>query len=129
MIGDYIYELIVLLGGSYLKNVEYGFRRNGCWILALSYSVNENGNLISDSRAGGVYPNADVTGATFFSHLTPTSSWWELSSEQQNAIRSTIPIKRVVGHEPGTEGGYWVEADRSYESGGVGVVRRTYRPW
>jgi hypothetical protein len=92
MIADYIFELIVLLAGSYLKSVEYGFRRNGSWILVLSYSVNSDGNLVSDGRAGGVYPNADVSGATFFSHLALTSSWWTLSVEQRAAIESTIPI-------------------------------------
>jgi hypothetical protein len=129
MIADYLVELTVLLAGRYLQSVEYGFQRNGKWILTLSYSVSPDGTLVTDSRSGGVYPSADVDGATFYSYLCHTRAWLDLSEAQRDAIEDIIPIKRSPSDAPGAEGGYWVESDRSYASGGVGVVRRTYRPW
>jgi len=129
MIADYLLELSVLLSRGYLSSVQYGFRRNGNWILALSYSVNSEGNLVADARSGGVFPSADVGGAVFHSYLFTTSAWHALSSAEQISVQSLLPFERVAANEPGTEGGYWVESDRTYASGGVGVVRRTYRPW
>ena len=129
MIADYLAELTILLLRRHLQSVEYGFRRNGKWILTLAYSVSADGTLVADSRSGGVYASADVSGATFYSYLRYTSSWLNLPQPERDAIKDTIPIKRSEAPEPGAEGGYWVESDRSYASGGVGVVRRTYRPW
>lgn len=129
MITDYLYELTLLLHGGYLKSVQYGFRRDDKWILTLSYSVDAAGHLTSDDRAGGVYAQADVSGATFYSYLSRTDRWFALTQAQREAIESTLPITRTAAPESGATGGYWVESDRSYSSGGVGVVRRTYRPW
>lgn len=128
MIADYLLELIILLRGGYLKSVQYGFRRNGNWILTLAYTVDATGHLTTDTRAGGVYAHADTSGATFYSYLCRTDAWFSLTPAQREAIESTLPVVRTPANEPGAEGGYW-EADRSYASGGVGVVRRTYRPW
>jgi hypothetical protein len=84
---------------------------------------------VADARSGGVFPSANVRGATFNSYLRHTSAWLALSKSEREAFESLLPIERVVSDEPGAEGGYWVQSDRSYSSGGVGVVRRSYRPW
>lgn len=129
LIGDYLLEIVILLSGGWLDEVSYGFWRNDSWVPpVLCYRVNAAGNLVSDSRSGGVIAGANIAGAAWYSHLTTTDGWSALSAEQREVIEMTIPISRVIGDEPGVSGGYWEEGDRTYSSGGVGMVRRTLKP-
>jgi len=128
-IGDYLLELAILLAGGYLDSVIYGYKANGNWLLAVNYTVNADGNLVTDNRPGGIFATADVSGGVWHSYLIYSDAWADLTSTERDAIKSTIPVKRSSGDEPGTGAGYWIEQDRSYSSGGVGVVRKTFRPW
>jgi hypothetical protein len=128
-IGDYLLELAILLAGGYLDTVTYGFKTNGNWLLAVRYAVNSDGNLVADNRPGGIFATADVSRGKWHSYLAYSDAWTDLTSMQREAVKSTVPVQRSYGDEPGTGAGYWVEQDRSYSSGGVGVVRKTFRPW
>jgi hypothetical protein len=128
-IGDFLVELVVLLAGGWLDEVSYGFRRHDSWVPpVLLYRVNSAGNLVADTRSGGVIAGVDISEATWYSYLKKTSAWSDLSSTQREAVESTIPVSRQPANEPGVSGGYWVDSDRSYSSGGVGMVRRTLKP-
>jgi hypothetical protein len=128
-IGDYLLEIVILLAGGWLDEVSYGFRRNeGLIPPVLSYKVNASGNLAADARSGGVVAGANVVGASWHSYLRTTQAWSDLPKPQRESIESTLPFARTIADEPGVSNGYWAEGDRTYSSGGVGMVRKTLRP-
>lgn len=125
-IEEYYGELVELLVHGYVASIEYGFRNNGRRVLSLYYEVRADGSL-SDGRAGGVYARANLAGASWFSYLTYSAKWSELSDEERDQFEARLPIRRTAGHAPADGAGYWV-TDRSYGADGVGTQRRTFRP-
>ena len=65
----YLSELASLLTNQYVKEVTYGYRRNGSWVAALRYAADMHGNLNADDRSGRIPRGADVSGATFGSFM------------------------------------------------------------
>lgn len=124
-ITNYQVELVELLASSVLDSVEYGLRRNGGWLVALSYKVNRAGTL-TDERAGRVRPGVDVSGATGYSYLRYSPGWYRLTTIEQARILTPIPFRRQSAAEPGLGSGAWVE-DKSYAAGGTALVRRSFR--
>jgi hypothetical protein len=120
-------EAAHLLNEGLLDTVTFGYRRNDAWILALSYTARSDGTLSADDRAGHIPRGADVAGASFYSYLTYSAKWSELTVAEQQAVESTLPVDRTPAAEPGTIGGYWTDG-KSYSSNGSGVARRTFRP-
>jgi hypothetical protein len=120
-------ELTELLANDYVKSVEYGFRKGEVRVVSLFYEVQANG-LLTDGHSGGVYARADVSGATWFSFMTPSDKWNKLPSDEQRRFEEKLPIKRSAGEPPKDGAGYWV-SDRSYFADGVGTTRRTFRPY
>lgn len=123
---DYVEEVVEYLAASYLKSVEYGFRKDANWLVSLRYEVRSDGTL-TDGAPGGVYPHADTTGASFYSFLSQNSAFFSLSSSAQDDFKSKLPIDRTPGQEPGHINGYWVPGN-TYASGGVGADRQMWRP-
>ncbi len=119
-------EAAILLRDGYLGEVIYGYRRNGNWILALSYVARGDGTLDADDRAGRVSRGDDVSGAVFHSYLTHSRAWDKLTWDERRAIEAKLPVTRTSGEPPGTTGGYW-RTDRTYSSNGTGVARSTFR--
>ena len=120
-------ELVELLVLGYVESVEYGFKQEGKWIVSLFYEVRSDGSL-TDNRAGGVHARANITGATWFSFLTYNGKWFLLSENERAPIEAGLPIRRSTGQAPQHGNGYWV-TDRMYSADGVGVQRRTFRPY
>ena len=63
-------ELAQYLNEQYLLEYEFGFQNDSKRIVSWHYRVDENGALTTDDRAGKVVPYVDVTGATYFNHLS-----------------------------------------------------------
>lgn len=123
-IDDYVEELVVLLVRGWLDTVEYGFRRDGGWILSLRYEVRADGT-IADGGAGRVPARADLTGTAWYSYLTHTSAYH--AAPDRDTVSGALAIQRSAASEPGHADGYW-ETGKSYSSGGVGAVRKVWRP-
>lgn len=128
MIDAYEEELIALLKEDYLDTVTYGYRRDGRWVAgaALRYQATDGGGLIADDDPGRIRPDADISGAHFYSFLTYNSRWWALSERQKQSFKEGLPFQRGSGSEPGVENGYWT-TDRTYAAGGRGVSRSIIR--
>lgn len=107
-------ELIILLLHACLKNVTYGFRRNGVWIEpTIRYTARElEEEFPDDHDPGRIYPGSDISRAYFYSYLNYSSNWDNLS----NSIKSRIPIKRSYAVEPGING--YLSLDKTYSAGG-----------
>jgi len=120
-INAYEEELISLLKGDYLKEITYGFKRNGFWVEALRYHALPGGNLTNDDP-GKILPGIDVSETIFASYLVHNSRWYALTSEQQTAFYSALTIKRGHGTEPPLESGTWATS-LIYSAGGQGVGR------
>jgi hypothetical protein len=126
-IEDYGEEAAQLLNKGLLGTVTFGYRRNGDWVFALRYTGRNDGTLTADDRAGQVPRGIDISGASFCSYMTYSPKWDSLSLEDQQAVKSALPVRRTAATEPGASGGYWT-AGNTYSSNGSGVARRTFRP-
>ena len=121
----YVDEAVEYLVAGYLKNVEYGFRKAGDWVVSLRYEVRSDGTL-TDGAPGGVYAHADTAGAHFHSFLRQNSTYSNLSPAAQAEFKAKLPVDRTPGQEPGHVNGYWVTGN-TYASGGVGADRKMWR--
>ena len=126
-IDAYEVEATVLLTHGYLESVQYGFRRNGRWIVpTLSYQANDLAGTM-DNDPGKVPTGADISNADFYSFLTRTRAWHGLSASQQETVYASarIPFRRTPADEPGVDG-YW-SRDLTYSAGGRSLDRFTLR--
>ena len=121
-IKNYVQELVILLADGYLESVDYGFQKDGKWILALSYEVYESTGTLKDDNSGRIPPGKDISGATWYSYLRRSSKFWKLSNEDQEKIHTSITIKRSSASDPST--GVSSNHDKTYSSTGVGTDRK-----
>ncbi len=126
-IANYEAEVTALLKAGYLGTVTYGFRKDGQWIEpTLRYTARElAGSSANDDDPGKVRPWANVTGATFYSYLTKSAAWSNLSGAEQEAFEATLPIQRNGAPEPSVSG--YLEEDRTYSAGGRALGRSSVR--
>ncbi|MGC4052412.1 MAG: hypothetical protein QM757_24030 [Paludibaculum sp.] len=126
-IRDYAEELAQYLNEGYVSEYEFGYKKDGKRVVSWRYRVDANGNLTTDDRPGKVVPYVDVTGASFFNFLTPSSRFCALSAAEQSRFQSSLPVQRPGGQPPADGSGYWV-SDRNYFSGGQALGRQTFQP-
>jgi hypothetical protein len=69
--------------------------------------------------------HADVTGATFYSYLIYSSSWYQLSEVEKASFNKRLPFERGGAPEPGITG--YLSDDRIYSSGGRALNRASVR--
>ncbi len=126
-IREYAEELAQYINAGYVAEYEFGYKKDGKRIVCWRYNVDANGHLTTDDRAGKIVPYVDVTGAVFFNFLTPSSSFYQLTTEQQARFEAGLPLQRPGGQPPTDGSGYWT-SDRNYYSGGCGLNRLTFQP-
>ena len=126
-IEQYGQEATLMLAKGYLGTVTYGFKKDSAWIVALRYTANNDGTLVSDDRAGRVPRGVDTSGAAFYSYLTYSAKKSTLDPTEWEAFATTLPFRRGGAPEPGTSGGYWA-SDNTYSSNGSGLSRTTFKP-
>jgi len=123
-IDDYETEFVELLVAGYLRQVEYGFKKEGQRVVSVRYTVRAGSG--EPERAGGVDGTADVSGATFFSFLHYTAAFEALNSAERDRFEQSLPFQRSGGNEPQDGSGYWI-SDRTYGAGGVSAGRETFK--
>ncbi|WP_194908986.1 hypothetical protein [Catenulispora rubra] len=121
---EYRQELELLLTDGYVSQYQFGFKKSGKVVWSLRYSVGANGSLTGG--AGGVPRGEDVTGATWFTFLTYSARWHDLTATARKTVQDELPFKRGFGSLPSDTHGAWV-VDRNYASGGVGLEREVFR--
>lgn len=121
-IDEYQQELIKLLDKGYLSEVTYGFQKNGKWRVALKYLSTGQGNISTNNDPGGIKYQGEVDDTYFASFLSYSQPWYELSTEDRERFKETLPFKRTGAPEPGVESGSWA-GSRFYTSGSMGVNR------
>lgn len=129
-IGEFEREVAEMLRLGYLGTVTYGFKRDGKWIEpALRYTARELIDGGVDDDPGRVQPRLDISGASFYSYMTYSSAWDTLTSEQQAAVKKTLPIQRNGAPEPAVAGGRYFADDRTYSAGGRSLGRQSIRSY
>ena len=125
-IDDYVEEAALLLRDGYLGTVSYGFRAASTneWKLRLRYTATLGGQL-TDGRPGSLPATAVISGCPFYSYLTYSSKFVELTATKQAEIKATLPVSRVGGEEPAARSGRTLTGNR-YSRNGVGVTRDVY---
>lgn len=126
-INDYETEIIELLKNGYLRKVSYGFMKEGNFIEpTLNYTAQELRQFNSvDDDPGKVRPGANIDGASFYSFLTYSDAWFNLSLEERNRFKNSLPFNRSTASEPGING--YLHQDRTYSSGGKSLSRSTVK--
>jgi len=125
-IAEFEAEVIELLKAGYLGTVTYGFRKNGQFIEpSLRYTARELADGANDDDPGKLRASADIAGATFYSYLTYSAAWDQLSATERDQFKSRMPFYRGSADEPGVNG-YLVD-DRTYSSGGRALNRSSVR--
>lgn len=126
MIDKYETEITALLRAGYLKQVTFGFKKNGNYISpTLRYEATDLANNGIDDRPGKIPIGKDVTGATFHSYLIYSSKWFSLTKNEQDAFENGMPYKRTNADEPGVTG--YFSSDKTYSSGGRAMNRSVVR--
>jgi hypothetical protein len=127
-IARYQDELVVMLDGGFVREYEFGFKKDDRRVVSWQYRVNASGDLAggSDQRSGGMFARADVSGATIFNFMSYTPAWFDLSDSERATVKAKHAVNRGTGSLPGDGNGYW-QTDRTYSSAGVVVERKTYR--
>jgi hypothetical protein len=120
-------ELAQHISKGYIEEYECGYVKDGKRVVSWRYKADETGTLTADDRAGKVVAYVDITGATFFNHLTPNSRFFQLSTLERTEFKESLPIQRSGGQPPSDGSGYWT-TDRNYYSGGRGLSRQTFQP-
>ncbi len=128
-IEDYEIEIIELLKRGFLKTVTYGFKRNDNFIEpTLRYTAQDlSGLSVSDDDPGRIKPGANISGARFYSFLTLTSAWFNLSEEEKASFEKRLPFVRNGAAEPGING--YLSKDKTYSSGGKALNRSTVKTY
>ena len=126
-IDDYETEVTEFLKEGYLGAVTYGFRRDGKWIEpTLRYTARDlAGGSANDDDPGKIRASANVIGASFYSYLTYSSAWYNLSESEKENFRKRLPFRRGGAPEPGISG--YLADDRTYSSGGRAIDRASVR--
>lgn len=126
-IAEFEAELTELLKAGYLKEVTYGYQRNGAWVEpTIRYTAKDlAGGSAGDDDPGRIRPGADISGAAFASYLVYSSAWHALTSAQQTAFDATLPISRNNAPEPTISG--YLSQDRTYSAGGRALDRASVR--
>lgn len=125
-IAQYEAELTVLLRDSLIKSVWYGFKRNGQWIEpALRYTARDLHSASNDDDPGRVRPGMNVDGATFYSFLSYSDGWTQLTDAGREEIRKKLPFQRGSASEPTVSG--YLSQDLTYSAGGKSLARDSVR--
>jgi len=128
-IAKYETEVTELLKAGYLGTLTLGFKRGDQWIEpTLRYTARDlAGMSANDDDPGRIRPGANITGASFYSYLTYSAAWNNLTQAQQEAFKERMPFHRSGAPEPGING--YLASDRTYSSGGRALDRSTVRSY
>jgi hypothetical protein len=128
-IANYEAEVIELLKGGYLRTVSYGFRRNGEWTEPMvRYTARDlAGSSANDDDPGRIRVGANIEGATFWSYLTYSDAWDQLTAAERATLSARLPIKRSDAVEPMVNG--YLTNDRTYSAGGHALDRASVRSY
>lgn len=128
-IANYEAEVTEFLKAGYLGTVTYGFRRDGNWVEpTFRYTARDlAGGSANDDDPGRVRASANVSGATFYSYLTYSAAWDQLTQTQKDAFKKQLPFQRGGAPEPGITG--YLADDRTYSSGGRALNRASVRSY
>jgi hypothetical protein len=125
-IDDYVEEVAILLRDGYLGTVSYGFREASTndWKLRLRYTATAGGRL-TDGRPGSLPATTVIAGCPFYSYMTYSPKFIDLTTAKQADIKETLPVSRVGAEEPGARLGT-TGFGNGYSRNGVGVTRDVY---
>ena len=95
-IAQFELEATELMKAGYLKEVTYGFKRNGAWIEpTIRYTARDlAAGAAGDDDPGRIRPGANIVGAAFSSYLVRSDAWHALTSAQQTAFDAGLPFSR-----------------------------------
>ncbi len=128
-IDAYEAEVIALLKAGYLGTVWYGFKRDGRWIEpTIKYTARDLYNAsAADDDPGRIRRRADISGASFYSFLSYSAAWDDLTWGAQDAFKESLPFYRSSATEPPVYG--YLLPDRTYSSGGRALDRASVRSY
>ena len=128
-IDAYEEEVIALLKAGYLGYVWYGFKRDGNWIEpTIKYTARDlyDGSG-ADDDPGRIRLGADISRAQFYSFLTYSPAWGDLTASEKDAFKKNLPFYRRSATEPPVFG--FLRPDRTYSAAGRALDRASIRSY
>jgi hypothetical protein len=125
-IDDYVEEAALFLRDGYLNTVDFGFKdaSTGLWRMRLRYTATTGGHLL-DSRPGGLPTEGDFRFCHWYTYLTYSAKWNQLTDEAKRKFKVDLPFDRVGADEPGLASGS-TSGGRTYSRNGTGVDRDVF---
>lgn len=99
-ITKFIEELVILMLNGWFKSIMYGFKRNNYWVIALEYEMFLGSIRATDDNAGRVKPGINTNMSSWYSILTKSVKFYNLSPFERARIEQLLPIKRTIGGAP-----------------------------
>ncbi len=125
MIEKFEEEIAQLIKNGYLDTAIFGFKRDGEWIEpTFSYTASQISSGLDDIP-GSLNAHADVSDADFYSYVTYTSKFKDLSQSEKDAFKETLPVQRVGADQPSISGYY--QSDKTYSSGARSLSRKSLK--
>jgi hypothetical protein len=122
-INAYVDEFVILVKDGYIKSVDYGYRKNGIWVVGVSYEVSAFNSV--DDSPGRIPVGKDITNANWGSYMRKSQKFYDLSLAQQQAFLNSLPFQRNVDNNDPQNGANWVY-DKAYGSGDVELKRKIF---
>ena len=126
-VSEFAEEAAQLLAKGYLETVEFGFKQSDKVIFSLKYLAQADGSLSGDDRPGRVPAGLNSSGWEFYSWLTYSDAWWDLTESDRQNFKKDLPVKRTGGTSPEMGSGTW-EENRAYSYNNTGVRRQVFKP-
>lgn len=122
-------ELIEFLKKGFLETVTYGFKKNDDWIEpTLRYTSKDLVGLAADDDdPGRVRPNANISGANFYSFLCYSQAYFLATQSDRDNFAGNLPFQRGGATEPGING--YMSSDKTYSSGGRALDRSSLKSY
>jgi hypothetical protein len=96
--------------------------------MTIGYTAKDLAGLSSgDDDPGRIRPNADISGASFYSYLIHNSAYDRLTVTEEENFKKTLPIQRSGAPSPGVSG--WMSSDKTYSSGGKALDRSSLKSY
>lgn len=128
LIEIYATELALMLKAKAVASYEFGYKRDEKRVVSWYYKVDSSGNLTANDAPGKIVTTAEISGATHFNFLTPSSTYNNMSASDRAALDASLPFQRNEGSPPADGNGRWSN-DKVYNAAGTTLERWQFIPY
>ena len=120
-------DIRVLLDEEVIDQLQFTWRQPGSKrvLEELRYAVILGVAVLMDDRSGGIQYRPELAAADFVVQVRYNQRWLSIGSVGRDTVRKDLKCPWGDGYYLDYSGGQWV-TDRTYSSGGYGLVRQRF---